>query len=213
MIPANIDVLGSRNRLPSEGSLKILFMGRFVAHKNIPLLVGVIDQTNKQIANKAHFTIVGTGPEHDWFKGEIGTRGLLGACTIRGAVSREDVADLVVTHDALLIVSYYEGFPRVFMEAAVAGMPVITTNVGGVKDLIIDGESVFVLPQGSTADDFVQKIKILVENREQLNMFSKGIRQKWDEHYGGKTVLDYQKPLVEFLGERLKSLRSVVQEQ
>lgn len=212
MIPANIDVLGARDHVSSEGLLKILFIGRFVAQKNIPLLVDVIEQTNRQIPGKVHFTAVGTGPEHDWFKGEIGTRGLLGVCSVLGAVSREEVADLVVNHDALLIVSYYEGFPRVFMEAAVVGMPVITTDVGGVKDLIVDGESGFVWPQGSSAQEIAQSIKRLAEDRALLASFSSAIRKRWQEMYGGTTVLDYQRPLVEFLGSCLGVLPNGVQE-
>jgi glycosyltransferase involved in cell wall biosynthesis len=211
MIPANIDVLGARNPMPSEGSLKILFMGRFVVQKNIPLLVDVIEQTNKEMLGKVHFTAVGTGPEHDWFKGEIGTRGLLGACSILGSVSREEVADLIMGHDALLIVSYYEGFPRVFMEAAVAGMPVITTNVGGIKDLIVDGESGFVLQQGASAKEITERIKRLAEDRALLASFSVAIRKRWQEMYGGTTVLDYQRPLVEFLGSCLGVLPNGVQ--
>ncbi len=213
MIPANIDVLGARKPLHSQGPLKVLFMGRFVAQKNIPLLVDVIEQTNKQIPSKAYFTAVGIGPEHDWFKGEIGTRGLLGACSVPGSVSREEVADLVVNHDVLLMVSYYEGFPRVFMEAAVAGMPVITTDVGGIKDLIVDGESGFVVPQGTSGQEIAERIKRLAEDRALLESFSVVIRKRWQEMYGGTTVLDYQRPLAEFLGRCLGVLPNGVQGQ
>ncbi len=212
MFPSNTKDLETIERTIPSTPLRILFIGRFSLQKNPDLLADVIIASAREFGEKVHFTLVGSGSLKNSLLETVRMHGAEKNITDAGTLNRQQIVVMYAMHHLLILTSYDEGFPRVFMEAAIAGMPVITTNVGGVKDLIIDGESGFVLPQGSTADDFVQKIKMLVENREQLNMFSKGIRQKWDEYYGGKTVLDYQKPLVEFLGERLDALTPAVQE-
>lgn len=205
MLPNNIGVLAARQRVPSQDPLKVLFIGRFVPQKNIPLLVDAIEATRRAIGDGARFTIVGTGPEHNRFKHEIFSRGLTDVCDIRGTVSREEVADLVLDHDVLLMVSRYEGFPRTFMEAAAAGLPIITTDVGGIRDLIIDGETGYVVAQGTSAHEIAERITALAHNRHLLASFSSAIKERWQALYADKTVLDYQWPLVDFLGIRLPS--------
>ncbi len=204
MIPANIDVLGAEGRPSSHDPFRILFVGRFVKQKNISLLLDVI---NAVCARKQNilFTIVGSGPEHEWFKNEIRERGLSDVCDIRGTVARDVLPTLFNTHHLFLLVSYYEGFPRVFMEAAASGMPIVTTRVGGVKDLVVNEEGGYVLPQGTSPEVFADRIMTLAQNHELLARFSAAIKEKWNTIYGGRTVLTYQQPIAEFLGARIRS--------
>ncbi len=213
MFPSNTKDLETIERTVPATPLRILFIGRFSLQKNPDLLAQVIIASAREFGEKVHFTLVGSGSLKAGLLETVRMHGAEKNVTDAGTLNRQQIVVMYATHHLLILTSYDEGFPRVFMEAAIAGMPVITTNVGGVKDLIVDGESGFVLPQGSTAEDFVQKIKILVENQKLLDSLSQGIRRTWDEHYGGKTILDYQKPLVAFLGERLSSLQPVVRER
>lgn len=203
MIPANIGDMESLTRKERDGQMKVLFMGRFVAQKNMPLLLDVIEAATKQPGTAISFTVAGAGPQHEWFKNQIAARGLSGSCAVPGSVPRDTVIKLIAEHDVLLIVSLYEGFPRVFMEAAAAGMPILTTDVGGIKDLVVDGESGFVFPQGVSADTIVGRLEMLSKNASELRSLSANIKERWRRLYGGKTVMQYQRPLVEFLGKKL----------
>lgn len=211
MFPSNTHDLENIERVIPVAPLRVLFIGRFSLQKNPDLLAQVIVSSAREFGEKIHFTLVGAGVLKAGLLETIRIHGVEKNITDAGTLSREQIVVMYSMHHLLILTSYDEGFPRVFMEAAIAGMPVITTAVGGVKDLIIDGKSGFVLPQGSTAEDFVKRIRTLAEDRELLDSFSKEIRRTWDEHYGGKTVLDYQKPLAEFLGERLTSVQFAVQ--
>ncbi len=206
MVPANIADMESIMRKNPGEQLKVLFMGRFVRQKNMPLLLEVIASAVRRFKNTIEFTIVGTGPQYEWFKKRVVSRGLSGVCALPGSVSRDRVIKLIAEHDVLLMVSRYEGFPRVFMEAAAAGMPICTTDVGGIKDLVVEGESGFVFSQAISADAVADCLGRFLENPSLLLSFSVNIKKRWNQKYGGKTVLYYQRPLVEFLGKKLMCL-------
>ena len=54
---------------------------------------------------------------------------------------RDDVPDLMQISSLLLLTSCFEGMPNVLMEAQALGLPVVASNVGGVPDCMIDGET------------------------------------------------------------------------
>lgn len=202
MLPSNLEELKTLPRTFSEDSFKILFMARFVPQKNIPLLVEVIVAVHGLAGDRVRFTIVGAGPEHTRFVEEMRERALSNIIDIRGVVSRDEMKDLIMSHHALLLTSRYEGFPRVFMEAAATGLPVITSRVGGIKDIIVDGVSGIVLSQDTSAAEWARRIIALAEDRERLEVYSKNIRDLFMRVYGDKTLLDYQRPLVEFVASQ-----------
>ncbi len=199
MFAGNSDALRTIVRHVPKQIFRILFVGRFVSQKNIPLLLEVITETKRLMGNSVCFTLVGDGPEKKDFMRKITDRGLSDIVTDAGVLARDEILDAYSTHHILLITSRYEGFPRVFMEAALVGMPIVTTDVGGVAGLIENGVSGYVLPQGSTGGDFVKVFQGLVHNEPLYTKLSAGIKERWEKLYGGKTVLDYQRPLVEFL--------------
>jgi glycosyltransferase involved in cell wall biosynthesis len=59
---------------------------------------------------------------------------------------REDVAELMLASDGFVLSSVVEGLPMVLMEAAMSGLPSVATGVGGVREIVVDGETGFVVP-------------------------------------------------------------------
>jgi glycosyltransferase involved in cell wall biosynthesis len=64
------------------------------------------------------------------------------------AVPHADIPAYFRASDLVLLGSRFEGFPRVFVEAAAAGRPVVTTEVSGCGDGVIDGVNGYVVAQG-----------------------------------------------------------------
>ncbi|MEN9405464.1 MAG: hypothetical protein RLY47_423 [Candidatus Parcubacteria bacterium] len=205
MFPANMDVLSHGARSVLSTPFRLLFIGRFVPQKNLSLLIDVIDSLKKNAGNRIRITLVGDGPLKKWFIGELKRRGCFDICDDGGVVSREKIPELYATHHALILTSYYEGFPRVFMESAITGLPIITTDVGGVQDLIVDGVTGYVLPQGSSGEHISERVCTLVADPGLLASFSQNIREQWRRMYETKTVLDYQRPLVKFFETAISS--------
>ena len=199
MFPANLSDLQKTERNLSTEPFKILFAGRFVAQKNIPLLLDVIKDIYAKVNTDILFTIVGKGPEYEWFKNGLVSSGCIEVCDLRGTVSREGMTKLFETHHALLMTSRYEGFPRVFMEAAVAGVPIITANVGGIQDLVVTDMTGIVFEQDTSVAEWAEQIIELSEDGEKQKMMRENIRNAFQTLYGGKTVLDYQRPVADFI--------------
>ncbi|MEW5692560.1 MAG: glycosyltransferase, partial [Candidatus Hydrogenedentota bacterium] len=76
-----------------------------------------------------------------------------------------DVFEFLVHSDILILTSKWEGLPTSIMEASAVGLPVVSTNVGGISELVIDKKTGFLLEQGDL-NGFVERIKYLIQNKE-----------------------------------------------
>ena len=80
--------------------------------------------------------------------------------------------------DLFLLTSNYEGLPIVIIEAMSLGRPVVASNVGGISEIVVNGESGFALP--NEAPLFAEKIKYILENKDIYDRFSKDARKKYE---------------------------------
>jgi glycosyltransferase involved in cell wall biosynthesis len=95
---------------------------------------------------ETHFLIVGDGKLRQWIESESERLGLAGSVHLLG--NRKDAPALIQLLDVLVLTSTSEGFPNVLLEAAMAGTPVVTTAAGGAPEVVLDGETGFVVPCG-----------------------------------------------------------------
>jgi glycosyltransferase involved in cell wall biosynthesis len=94
----------------------------------------------------ARFLIVGEGPMYPRIELEIARLGLTGVVAMLGG--RKDAQALIQALDVLVMTSTSEGFPNVILEAATGGTPVVATDAGGVAEVVLNGETGFVVPCG-----------------------------------------------------------------
>jgi glycosyltransferase involved in cell wall biosynthesis len=88
--------------------------------------------------------IAGTGPEEERLRAEVRRRGLENRVLMLGF--RRDVADVLEALDVVALSSDREGSPLAVIEGMAAGKPVVATRVGGVPDLVVDGEHGLLVP-------------------------------------------------------------------
>jgi len=92
----------------------------------------------------AIFLIVGDGPTGDLIRSEIVALGLQGRVVMTG--ERRDVLPLMQLMDVLVLTSVSEGLPNVLLEGAAVGVPVVTSTAGGASEVVLNGETGFVVP-------------------------------------------------------------------
>lgn len=90
--------------------------------------------------------LIGDGPEREKIEAEVRQRRL--GEQIRFLGLRTDVARLLPAADLFLLTSISEGIPLTVIEAMSAGLPVVSTGVGGVGEIVIDGETGLLAPSG-----------------------------------------------------------------
>jgi glycosyltransferase involved in cell wall biosynthesis len=131
--------------------------------KRVDRFLAVLRRVRDRVGCRVRGTIVGDGSE----------RSRLEALSVELGLTADDVefrgwvivtADLYREADVLLLPSDHEGTPNVVMEAMAAGLPVVATRVGGVVDLVQDGETGFSVDVGDD-DAMVDAVATLVEDR------------------------------------------------
>lgn len=94
------------------------------------------------------FVMAGAGPEEAAVRRDLEALGLTGRVTLLGQLDAAAIRDLYPRLDCLLSPSHTEGLPVSLLEAMAMGVPVVATDVGGVGQLIADGETGLLRPRG-----------------------------------------------------------------
>ena len=194
IIPANIGDFRSDPGKPAR-PVRILFVGRLADQKNLPLLLDVMERMK---AAEARFTIVGDGPQRRFLEGEIKKRRLGDVVRYCPRLDRKEIVEVFASHHLLLLTSLYEGFAKVFMEAAAAGLPIVTTRVSGVANIVRDGETGLVLEQGDAAG-LVAALQALIGDPGKLASFSRKIQADFREKYSFEAMIEIQRNIFNFL--------------
>jgi sugar transferase (PEP-CTERM/EpsH1 system associated) len=97
----------------------------------------------------ARLVLVGEGPERAAIEAVVRQHGLEGRVRFLGL--RKDVARLLAGADLFLLTSISEGIPLTVIEAMAAGLPVVSTRVGGVPEVVAVGQTGLLAPAGDAA--------------------------------------------------------------
>jgi len=120
------------------------YMGRFSEEKGILNLVEAIPLVSKH-RKDVHFLLCGEGKLSDEIRNITRYEGLEAYAKLTGWISHKDVPNCLNDLKLLVLPSYTEGLPNVVLEAMACGTPVLATPVGGISDIIKDGETGFLL--------------------------------------------------------------------
>lgn len=129
-------------------TVEFLYVGRFAPEKNVELLLRAFACAVKDVP-QARLTIVGAGPLESVYKRYIKKLGLESTVTIMPW--QEDIAAVMARMDVFCLASLHEGYAMVLLEALAAGLPVVTTDVGCVGEVVVDGETGVVVGDMSAA--------------------------------------------------------------
>lgn len=118
--------------------LKLLYVGRLSAEKGLPeTLEGLAAARRRGVA--ATLVVAGDGPEEAALKSLAARLGIAEAVQFVGAVFNGDKHRLLESADLLVLPSHHEGLPYALLEGMAAGLPVITTRVGAIPDVVEHG--------------------------------------------------------------------------
>lgn len=120
--------------------------GRFDPIKNLSMLVESFAEAAAE-RPQLRALLVGDGPTADAVRSQVEDLGLAERVCIPGF--RDDVRRLVQCMDLFVLSSLSEGTSMALLEAMAAGVPVAVTRVGGNSEIVLDGETGWVVPSGS----------------------------------------------------------------
>ncbi|MEK7665662.1 MAG: glycosyltransferase [Patescibacteria group bacterium] len=157
------------------GPLRLLFIGQLVEHKGIRFLM----ETLKTFDRPFELSIAGDGPIHDWVQETARDDHRL---IYVGYSNLDRLVQLFQNADALVIPSLcYENSPNVIYEALQAGVPVVASDIGGVAELIKEGENGFLFTAGNEGA-LLEAIKKLDDRKEEFFSKAEAIHATVAEH-------------------------------
>ena len=92
--------------------------------------------------------MIGDGPDRTWLEGLARDSGASDRIVFRGSLPRHDALAVVAGSEAALLTSAWENFPHSAVEALAVGVPVVSTAVGGVPEIVQDGVNGLLVPVG-----------------------------------------------------------------
>lgn len=124
--------------------------------------------------------IAGDGPDRPALESLAAQLGLVERVWFAGL--RDDVERLLQASDVFVLASRTEAFPNVVLEAMATSLPVVTTDVGSVREMVEDGSSATVVPSGDEAA-LASAIERLVSSAPERARFGERGRQIVDERF------------------------------
>lgn len=142
---------------PDEEQIRFLFIGRVMREKGIDELFDSAKRIKKEYDN-VHFDIV--GPYEDDYK--TVTEQLVADGVIEYHGFQEEVRPFIEKSHCFVLPSWHEGMANTNLECAAMGRPIITSNIHGCLEAVMDNESGF-LTEPENSDDLYHKLKAFVE--------------------------------------------------
>jgi glycosyltransferase involved in cell wall biosynthesis len=117
---------------------RVLLVGRLAPQKRPDLAIRAVAEVRRRRPD-VQLDVAAHGPLERETAALVGELGLGDSVRLLG--KRDDVADLLAEAECFLLTSDYEGCPYTVLEAMAAGVPVVASRVGGLPELVADGET------------------------------------------------------------------------
>ena len=147
--------------------IKLLFVGRLSKIKRVDEIIRAVEDCDENVM----LTIAGDGEEREYLESLAKNR-----IIFKGALKPKQVREEMKQSDILVMNSVLEGKPMAIIEAMSCGLPIITTNVGGISELVSFGENAIETDgKSSSIIEAIAKIKL------DYNHFSQSATRMADE--------------------------------
>ncbi len=152
--------------------------------------IGELIKHNKNVK----LTIAGTGKDYISLKRYIEKKGLKDIISLIGKISDRDLLYYYKHSDIFVFPTLrYEGLPYTIIEAMACGLPVISTNIGGIPSAIINGKNGFLIKKGNK-EEFLKYLIYLINNEKlRIKMGKEGRKIAKDRFDIKKMVKEYEK--------------------
>ncbi len=157
------------NILPRE-RYGIFFAGRLESVKNIERIISIYSELPARLREKNKLHIIGAGTKEIFLKKLVYKIGIENQVVFYGHLPNLKTLEVIKSFKILLMASINEGFPMIIGESLTLGIPVVTSDVGGISKVIKNGFNGFCIPLKSDNFTYIDAIKCICENYEKFSL-------------------------------------------
>ncbi len=185
-----------RSALLEPGEKLILHISNFRSVKRVKDVVRIFSRVAPKVP--ARLVLVGDGPDRPEVAGEAEALGVAERVTFLGKL--DSVAELLACADLFLLPSETESFGLVALEAMASGVPVVATRVGGLPEVVTDGETGVLAPV-EALDEMAGAAVDILRDPERWDAMSRAARERAREEFSVNRVV----PMYEAYYRRIQS--------
>jgi N-acetyl-alpha-D-glucosaminyl L-malate synthase BshA len=161
-----VDACAFRHAFAPEDSKVIVHVSNFRSVKRVPEVVQIFAKIRRQIP--AVLVLVGDGPDRDRAENEAERLGLRSQVRFLGTV--DAIADVMHAADLFILPSSSESFGLSALEAMACGVPVVASRVGGLPEVVLDGETGYLIDP-SDIDGYAEAAIRILSDQERWAQF------------------------------------------
>ena len=192
LIPEKQQKLREELKLPETASPIIAMTGRMTEEKGYRELIEALGQIKLQTPN-VHLMVIGgqLSSERDAFLSQLNQ--LIQQLNLEKNITftgfRSDIPELLGLVDIFTLPSYREGLPRSILEAMAMELPVVTTDIRGCREAVVDRKTGLIVPP-QNSNKLAEALAELIANTELKTRFAKAGRQRVEREYDENLVFD-----------------------
>jgi glycosyltransferase involved in cell wall biosynthesis len=176
--------------------ISLFFLSNMMKAKGVFDLLEACDILNKKgLKFKCHFIGKWADIAETDFKKEVERKNLTGKVFAHGAKYGKEKAAFLNYSDIFILPSHNECFPLVILEAMQYGLPVISTDEGGIPAIVDNGITGYIVEKQNSIE-LAKHLEELILNPELRETMGKAGRQKFQEQY---TLVRFEKRMCEIL--------------
>lgn len=157
----------------NKESLNFISIGRFHEMKGYDRLINVFSRLNKEnLLNKVTLRLVGDGPDFNLVKQLINNNNLNDFVTLEGL--KKNPFPYVKSSDIFLMCSRYEPFGLVILESMILGVPVLSTSVASINEIMNKKYGIIV---ENSEEGLYNGIKEIIKDKKVLNKYKKNLKE------------------------------------
>lgn len=199
------DRLRVRKELGVDGFVWLV-VGRFDPQKDYPNMLQAFARVVRKYPDTV-LLIAGDGPLRETMENLAQELGIEKHVKFLGI--RRDIPQLMNAADAYVMSSSWEGMPNVLLEASATGLPVVATDVGGNREIVLEGKTGFLAPPGNPEALALAMVRLMDLPEEKRLAMGRKAREHVVERFSLEKVVDLWEALYEELLQKKRIRRSL----
>lgn len=177
---------------------KFVTVARLIKCKNIELSMRAFKRVHEQYPDIT-LDIIGEGYLHEELSEVIRREGMSAYISLKGYIDSGEIAAKLCGYDVFYLLTVADSFGQVFIEAMACGLPVICADIGGPKEIVVDGiTGIKVIPDD--VDSAEKALRYAIEHPDKMQIYGEnGYRRVLEEYsiesVAGRHVNLYQRVL------------------